>query len=255
MSDFLFISDVHCNYKALDKLKEIDGFNDCQVRFVGDLIDGYNLQIDDVYNTLEFVKDTCNKNGKMVLGNHDSFLLKWLRSGDSYYWGLNGMKNTLNNLTSSLYRKGIDLSIRKYLEQNYEEWLYNLPKFLKEGNIITVHAGFELDKPINAQFTDTLLWVRENYYNRPYLSVHSDYRDGVIVSGHTPTQNMGYGGKIRYELDKFDSYQLERYYIDGGSNSSSPTERLNILRLDKNGKYVTSYFINQEGLHEYEEIV
>ena len=61
-------------------------------------------------------------------------------------------------------------------------WIDALPFCHDDGLRFFVHAGIDLDVPLDAQDRDTMLWIRE-----PFLSLGDNFDTGrFIVHGHTP---------------------------------------------------------------------
>ena len=99
MTSYLYLSDIHGNFEALKHLKDLPEMTDpdCQIRFGGDYIDGFDLQPKAIINTLRLIKDLCdNDKAKAILGNHDDFILKaTFKPFEDNWWYLNGQKETV----------------------------------------------------------------------------------------------------------------------------------------------------------------
>lgn len=173
MTSYLYLSDIHGNFEALKHLKDLPEMidPDCQIRFGGDYIDGFDLQPKAIINTLRLIKDLCdNGKAKAIIGNHDDFILKaTFKPFEDNWWYLNGQKETLENL-------GITYSTPEDLREQlihfyYEElnWLKSLPLYLEDRQNILVHAGFDLDLALSDQDRETMLWTREAYINPPVV--------------------------------------------------------------------------------------
>lgn len=131
MKTYLYLSDIHGNFEALKHLKNLPELSDpdCQIRFGGDYIDGFDLKPNAIIDTLRFIKDLCdNGKAKAIIGNHDDFILKaTFKPFEDNWWYLNGQKETLENL-------GITYSTPEDLREQlihfyYDElnWLKSLP--------------------------------------------------------------------------------------------------------------------------------
>ena len=263
MKTFLYLSDIHSNFEALKHLDSLPEMQDpdCEIRFGGDYIDGVNLEPNAVINTLRYVKKLCDSGkAKAILGNHDRFIL------DAAYrpfaqngWELNGRDDTLENL-GIVYRSPSDL--REQLLYHYSdelEWLRDLPYYLVDGKNILVHAGFDLDLSLEEQDEETMIWIRDPYTIDAqsllrHVPMHPDFRGKTIISGHTPTTYINGNDKnitltdIPHDLEH---HYVTRYFIDGGSKSSSINGRINILVLDEKGYEVKQGYLDASGYHSY----
>jgi serine/threonine protein phosphatase 1 len=107
-----------------------------------------------------------------LMGNHEDMLLDYF-SGMDNSWTLNGHTKTI-------------ASYKGYYEEfdNDMEWMKNLPLYHEDEYFIYVHAGIDVNKPMNKQDKNTLLWVRN-----PFIYNKKAYHKRVIF-GHTPTLNM-----------------------------------------------------------------
>ena len=81
-----------------------------------------------------------------------------------------------------------------------------------------------LDNPRETSIFDKM-WVRNKYYEYP------NKLNKIMVTGHTPTQFLGYNGEIRKSLDEYP-----RYMIDGGVSSSNNKRNFpNLLLMNEDG--------------------
>ena len=125
-----------------------------------------------------------------------------------------------------------------------------------------VHAGFELDMPLEQQNSNTMLWTREAYIESTnYLTdvdLHPDFKNKTIITGHTPTKSIFLDGVVNQdctilkdEMKHNGSTILTRYFIDGGSKSGLESGRINLLKLDQNGSELWSGYLDTKGVHYY----
>ena len=266
--DYIFLSDIHGNFEALQHLTKLPEYTDetVQFRFGGDYSDGFDLQPDAIKNTWAFIKNmTDNGRAIAILGNHDEFIV------DAAFdplkctcWSANGQDATLENLgiqnvypimlSRNLYG-WYPYEIRDFLLSEYHDyihWLSELPLICQDGNNILVHAGFDLDVAIDDQPQSTLLWTRH-----PYISaendlnpedVHSDFVGKTIISGHTPTQILGKDGRIYHKPEL-----VNRYFIDGGSKGGRQMAgRINLLKLDADGNEIWRKYLTRDGIFDGE---
>lgn len=257
MTTYLYLSDIHGNFEALKHLKNLPEMSDpnCQIRFGGDYIDGFDLQPNAIINTLRFIKDLCDRGkAKAIIGNHDDFILRAaFKPLDDNWWYMNGRKETLENLGITYSSPG---DLQEQLLHFYHDelnWLNQLPLYLKDGKNILVHAGFDLDLALRDQDSETMLWTRSPYINPPLGYIHKDFDNKTVITGHTPT------GLIRNQNDPNQNHpilvdeltnNITRYFIDGGSNSGSQKETINLLKLDENDRHIWSGYLDATGVHE-----
>ena len=113
-----------------------------------------------------------NLNVIALKGNHEDMLLEYY-DGYGENWKYNGYESTLESYSGCFEQFEDDV-----------EWIRTLPLYHEDEHFIYVHAGVDVDKPIEEQNKNTLLWVRENFiYNE------KEYYKRVIF-GHTPTINL-----------------------------------------------------------------
>lgn len=131
MKTFLYLSDIHSNFEALNHLDSLPEMQDpdCEIRFGGDYIDGVDLEPDAVIDTLRYVKNLCDSGkAKAILGNHDRFILDAaFRPFNETAWALNGRDDTLVNL-GIVYRSPSDLReqlLYHYYDELWEKTLYD----------------------------------------------------------------------------------------------------------------------------------
>lgn len=266
MTSYIYLSDIHANYEALKYLKKLPEFTDpsCEFRFGGDYIDGYDLQPKATINTIRFIKELCDSGkAKAIVGNHDQFIID-----QAYYpyrtnwWYMNGREQTLDNLGIPYANEENLRELLLYYYYDELEWLKSLPFYTIDGNNIMVHAGFELDMPLEQQNSNTMLWTREAYIESTnYLTdvdLHPDFKNKTIITGHTPTKSISLDGVVNQdctilkdEMKHNGSTILTRYFIDGGSKSGLESGRINLLKLDQNGSKLWSGYLDQKGVHYY----
>lgn len=266
MNSYLYLSDIHANFEVLKHLETLPEFSDvtCEIRFGGDYIDGFDLKPNDTLDTLHFVKKLCDSGkAKAIVGNHDIFLLdSAFRPFATNWWYMNGREETLANLGIP-YASESDLR-EQLLFHLYDEvtWLQSLPYYLEDGSNILVHAGFELDLPLDKQDTEGMVWTREFYIDSlnhlTDVDLHPDFKGKTIISGHTPTCTMGgYEHLLNPNQILKDSLKLDekplvtRYFIDGGSKSGSEFSRINLLKLDSEGNEIWQGYLDESGFHKY----
>lgn len=167
------ISDIHGCYNELKELlltlenngeynKDID-----RLIFLGDYIDrGKDSRL-----VIKLIRDLQknNKNVIALMGNHEDMLLNYYNHGDDC-WIWNGSTNTM--LSYKGYNKQFNSDM---------EWMKNLPLYYEDDYFVYVHAGVDVNKPLEEQDRNTLLWIREEFIYNP-----KEYHKQVVF-GHTPT--------------------------------------------------------------------
>ena len=150
----IVIGDVHGCYEELKDLimtlenngeynRELD-----KIVFLGDYIDrGKNSRM-----VIKFIRD-LQKSGNVValMGNHEDMLIGYINDID-ISWTLNGHTATLD-------------SYRGYDKQFFDdiEWMKTLPLYHEDEHCVYVHAGIDVEKPMEEQDRMTLLWVRDEF--------------------------------------------------------------------------------------------
>lgn len=172
----IVIGDVHGCYnelKALIKKLERSGEYNKEADklvFLGDYIDRGK----DSHKAVGFIRNLqkYNKNVVALMGNHEDMLLNYINGVDDS-WTWNGHEATIESYKG--YTKHFNNDI---------EWMRSLPLYYEDEHFIYVHAGINIDKPMEEQNKHTLLWVRE-----PFIYNRDKYHKQVIF-GHTPTFNL-----------------------------------------------------------------
>ena len=253
----VLLSDIHSNIKALNLLKKTKYWDndEYEIWFGGDYIDGFNQRQNEGLDVLNFVMDSVNNhNSKAILGNHEDFLLKTLKRNIETYklWKFNGGKHTLS-LSFGITDTRID-SVIYNLETNFHnicEFIKHLPLTIEDGNVIMVHAGYDLSKNIKDQSYYDMLWARSEYYKYDDC-IDESYQNKIIVSGHTPTQLILPFNNCNIIKDYGTTKSnLIRYYIDGGSKSYNEdywvNSKINALVLGDDGEYIDSFELWEGG--------
>lgn len=172
----IVVGDIHGCYnelKALIEDLEVSGeYNKDtdKLVFLGDYIDrGKDSRL-----VIEFIRNLQknNKNIIALMGNHEDMLLNYYRGIDNW-WTFNGYNDTLNSY------KGYEEQLKDDIK-----WIRMLPLYHEDNYFVYVHAGVDVNKPLEEQDKRTLLWTRE-----PFIYAEKEYHKRVIF-GHTPTINL-----------------------------------------------------------------
>ncbi len=172
------VGDIHGAYKAMLQCLELSEFDREEDLLIslGDLGDGWP-DVVEVFDELLSVR-----NRVVLLGNHDSWLLRWFQTGNApEIWLIQGGDSTMN-----AFRKGATPAHKELLQQASLYYIL--------GNNLFVHGGYLPDVPIEKQDKEVFLWDRSlvkkalsrNKSGNP-LPV-SPYT--MVYVGHTPTINF-----------------------------------------------------------------
>ena len=174
----LAIGDIHGNDARLASLWKKIAFDPAEdvLVFLGDYVD----RGDGIRQCLAFVMDLEARYDSVIClrGNHEQMMLDCHR-GDLDYgmWGMNGGGVTDRELRRwdeeepGAYARVLDFAERCKLYHRVT---------VDDTTYIFAHAGIDPTRPLSAQRSEDLLWIREAFY-RHYVG-----RD-IIIVGHTPT--------------------------------------------------------------------
>lgn len=189
------IGDIHGRADLLRSL--LDGISEraaqsrytYRIVFLGDIID----RGPDSRGAMNLVSSTLKQfpGSRLVLGNHDSFILRILDERDP------GRKQalTLHWITkmgggATLASYGFDFSnadldrIITVIDPDHIALLRAAEKYVELDRHVLVHAGLEPGVQLALQDPYKLMWIRE-----PFLSFTGSFVKAV-VHGHTPTSSM-----------------------------------------------------------------
>src|SRR5512145_2661891 len=136
------IGDIHGAHRALIQCFERSGFTPQEDLLIclGDLCDGWP-EVDKVFDELLGIQNLV-----LILGNHDQWLLNWFLTGEAPdIWLMQGGETTISS-----FRKGVTPAQIKLIEQAR---LY----YILDNNLF-VHGGFLMNRPIDKQDKEILLW-------------------------------------------------------------------------------------------------
>jgi serine/threonine protein phosphatase 1 len=181
MSRVFVIGDIHGACRALRQCLQRSDFDyeTDQLICLGDVADGWpetKASIDELLGI---------KNLIYILGNHDWWTLQWMLTG---------------KIESVWYNQGGKATIESYGQTIPAEHLAFLSEALPyhlHQNKLFVHAGIDLQRPLEQQDQDIFLWDRSlarlaldtyqnrpNSSNKPWNSNAGDFDE--IYIGHTP---------------------------------------------------------------------
>jgi serine/threonine protein phosphatase 1 len=163
------------------------------VIFLGDYVDR-GPEVRGVIETLIRLRAAAAPPARFILGNHDNYVLAYLRHpqwyDETYHWL---RENLGGNATLASY--GVPEAAAKPPEQAREAFAAAFPAehlgfiascepMIRIGGYLFVHAGIRPGVPLDAQERDDLIWIRE-----PFLTSTADF-GFKVVHGHTITATV-----------------------------------------------------------------
>ncbi len=181
------LQELHATIAADLKLSPVD---EHRIVHCGDYVDRGTQSAGTIAYLIELTRD--NPDVVCLYGNHEDELLGFLEDPDHWgrVWLTYGGRQTLESYGMDPGRhednpKGW-LNLRDDFESlfpmEHRRFLQALPRQIQFGDFFFVHAGVRPGRPLPAQESDDLIWIRE-----PFLSSASDH-GAVIVHGHTPVE-------------------------------------------------------------------
>lgn len=154
-----------------------------EIVFLGDIVD----RGPDSRGALDLVGDAikAHPNSRLLLGNHDWWLLQFLKDeldGDAIdNWLDQGGAATLASYGATADRD-LDAIRHRILRDRPEHWelLSRAATIAVEGSFVFVHAGIDPRRPIGRQQAHDCLWIRAPFLNYVGRLSH------VVVHGHQP---------------------------------------------------------------------
>lgn len=268
-------SDIHGYLAAFKEALELSGFGpDDELYVLGDLID----RGPDPVGTIQYVRSLPNAH--VLMGNHEQLMLQALshlpapENGyfdlgtmsdddflDWYSWCQNGGGTTIDQLEK--------LTVDDYL--SLVAWVRNLPFYdvveVAGRPYILVHAGIDpasvrawvkaydnvdvcdiqtLKELLAHQNTETLVWIREDFWNFHTGLIDAEGRGPVVIAGHTPSISLmlctseqaqfttpeGKGTVVPLGADASTAGVADRIDIDCSAAAGEPNGRVGVMRLD-----------------------
>lgn len=196
------MSDIHGQYdKYLEILKKINFSDDDELFVLGDVVDRGK-------DPVKVLSDmSMRANVIPILGNHDLTALRLLKklcveiteeNHDGHltadimkelaFWQMDGGNETLSDF------RRLSPDEREYLLEYMEEFSPYETITAGENRFLLVHGGVPYDKrhiPMSSQSLGELITERPDYSKKYYKNTY-------LVTGHTPTVNIGeeYKGRI-----------------------------------------------------------
>ena len=200
------MGDIHGAFKAVKQCFERASFDyeHDQLIQLGDITDG----ADEVYECVEELLKV--KNLIAIRGNHDEWLLEFIRTGIHPYHWTHGGTGTIRSYIKAAGKQDTLIPSRKGFKTSLdpadipethrvffrEQFLY----YIDGDNNCFLHAGFERQLPFKGQRDDTYFWDRSLWMEALSYEAGKPYPEGnaafkivtgfrEIFIGHTPTLN------------------------------------------------------------------
>ena len=198
----LVIADVHGCFTELANVIGPYFGTGYDVVFLGDLIDRSPEPQGDL-NVLGLVKDIDLNPGKygfncstVLRGNHEVLFMDAVECMDWELWKYNG---------------GC-IQARHKIEEEFLDWMSNLPTHCVKGDFLFVHAGVRPDVPLEEQTEFDLTWIRQ-----PFLKAKDHGLPYTIVHGHTITNSEDieyYSGRIAMDTGSVRTGKIGNLVLD-----------------------------------------
>ena len=193
------IGDIHGCLSALKELvDQLPLKPEDELVFLGDYIDRGR----ESKGVLDYLLANQKPNWHFLRGNHEQMLLEWLGTPNSLAasnWLLNGGHQTLQSYVpkeklDEVRGEGAHILLQSYIPHTHVEFLNALPLTYETQDYFFCHAGINLDKPLNAQEADDLLWIRRKFLQDPRPTPK------LVIHGHTPVEKADVT-KDRIDID------------------------------------------------------
>ncbi|WCF11516.1 metallophosphoesterase (plasmid) [Paenibacillus thiaminolyticus] len=181
-----FITDIHGDYKGLNKLLSFVKFNPQydQLTVGGDMIDRGK----DSAKVVKSIKDLCDNypdKVQAVMGNHEE-MMKWYLAGQSRMWLIHGGAEAIQSFTKEFSNQD-DLKI-------HLDWAVNLPLYLQDDSFTYTHAGINPTHSLEEQSREVLWLTEREFYQFSKSSLLKLTMHKPIIHGHTPVERIIFDG-------------------------------------------------------------
>ena len=106
-----------------------------------------------------------------------------------------GNESILSILLTTKNKKIDDIKLINSIKgSQLDHFIKNLPLCYDTDHIFFVHAGIDLNVPLDKQTEDDMLWIRKNWLDNPKLA------SKLILHGHTIVEQVThYGNRINID--------------------------------------------------------
>ena len=200
------MSDIHGQYdlflKMLDKIKLK---REDLLVIIGDICDRGKKSYEIYMKCMKMIK--LGYNLKFILGNHEDMLLEDLENDYPIRY-----ETEYSVFRNSKYFENKDM--KDWHEENFLEeiewlvkWLKNCPLIISGNENIFVHAGLDLNKVLEKQEKETVLWTREEFWLMENVELE-EYKGKNIYFGHTPNLN----GRVSKRTDRIKGIDCGAFF-------------------------------------------
>ena len=200
------MSDIHGQYdlflKMLDKIKLK---REDLLVIIGDICDRGKKSYEIYMKCIKMIK--LGYNLKFILGNHEDMLLEDLENDYPIRY-----ETEYSVFRNSKYFENKDM--KDWHEENFLEeiewlvkWLKNCPLVISGNENIFVHAGLDLNKGLEKQEKETVLWTREEFWLVENVELE-EYKGKNIYFGHTPNIN----GRVSKKTDRIKGIDCGAFF-------------------------------------------
>jgi len=189
------IGDIHGCADELERLLDAIPLGaDDTIVFVGDYIDRGHDSKGVIEHLLAWRTRTPART-VFLKGNHEDMALDFLGLGGQWgeVWLRNGGAAALRS-----YGIGTEiprLEVAGHMPGTHLEFMRSLETTLTWNGYLVVHAGIRPGVPLSAQKTEDLLWIREEFLDRPHGL------GKTVIFGHTPHRRVVDGQPYRIGID------------------------------------------------------
>ena len=217
------VGDVHGRsdlFIALIEAIELDnreqGAASTTVVLLGDLVD----RGPDSVNVLALAREWKKfRNVRILAGNHEEMFLRSFTDVDMLRHFLrHGGRETLLSygMDKREYSRAsieeVQALMTEIVPQADLDFIADFENLITIGDYVFVHAGVEPGVPLEDQQVAKLRWIRE-----PFLS-HTEPHDGVVVHGHTITdQPVDQGNRIGIDTGAYNTGRLTAVVLESES--------------------------------------
>ena len=200
------MSDIHGQYELfLKMLDRIDLKREDLLVIIGDICDRGKKSYEIYMKCMKMRK--LGYNLKFILGNHEDMLLEDLENDYPIRY-----ETEYSVFRNSKYFENKDM--KDWHEENFLEeiewlvkWLKNCPLIISGNENIFVHAGLDLNKGLEKQEKETVLWTREEFWLMENVELE-EYKGKNIYFGHTPNIN----GRISKKTDRIKGIDCGAFF-------------------------------------------
>ena len=200
------MSDIHGQYDLfLKMLDRIDLKREDLLVIIGDICDRGKKSYEIYMKCMKMRK--LGYNLKFILGNHEDMLLEDLENDYPIRY-----ETEYSVFRNSKYFENKDM--KDWHEENFLEeiewlvkWLKNCPLIISGNENIFVHAGLDLNKGLEKQEKETVLWTREEFWLMENVELE-EYKGKNIYFGHTPNIN----GRISKKTDRIKGIDCGAFF-------------------------------------------